>query len=185
VARDVAPGGALSAPVAATSSYLPGLLVRLSDVPADVSFRHLRDVAQMPGRPRYVDCPPVYNNGVVDARPLSAASRAGVVPDGLPSTARGEPAGSAVSGQGAGRGGAAAGLVTAIVRYFTPAEAAHAVAYFAGTPVLLAGQRVTAEAVGGDEEVAYWRGVVAEKEAFQRRKTGSDAAASSSGGGRT
>ena len=147
----------------ASPDYQPGLLVHLSPLPLAISFRHLRDIAQVPGRPRYVDCPEIYHNGVLDSRPLSAAARAGHVPEsGFPSTSSSAAAGSDESSP--------AGFTEAIVRYFTPAEAQKACAYFTTTPVLVCGQRVTAQPITGKAEAQYWRDVAEKQREYQAQK---------------
>jgi len=166
------PTVAAAPPAPRAPVYEPGLLVRLRHVPLHVSFRHLRDVAQVPGRPRYVDCPAVFNNGVVDARALGAAARAGHVPGAaFPSG----PAPSGGSSSSSSSSSPAAGTTSALVRYFTADEAAAAVAHFSSAPVLLGGSRLSAERVGGEDEAAYWVTIAEQQRAYLQRRSGSGA----------
>ena len=165
-----APGAAAGAPPA-------GLLLRLAPIPLRVSFRHLRDLACVAGAPAYIDCPALHANGVADPRPLSAAVAAGRAGEAaFPSTPTAAAAGAAGTAGAAGAAPAgaapadASATTTAIVRYKTPAAAQRALAYFRTSDVALGGVRISAEALVGEEESAYWRQVEAHKAAYKQGK---------------
>ncbi len=61
-------------------------------------------------------------------------------------------------------------LVTAIVRYMTPSEAAAAVTFFSEQLTLVRSRAINAELLTGSDEIDYWRLIRDRQEAYKQSK---------------